>query len=162
MKNQFKNYFILIFISAICTGISMQPLSLGFVSWFSLIPLFHVLNKQKSYKNIFIFSFIWGIVYHFIVVFWLMFNIGMPEIFGSTKFLGAITMIVVVFILSANIILIGVIWYRLKTKFPKYSLILFAIIWTSIEFIRSYGFLGFPWVSISNSQIDYFYLIQNV
>jgi len=36
------------------------------------------------------------------------------------------------------------------------------MIWVSVEFIRSYGLLGFPWTSLANSQIDYFYLIQNV
>ena len=162
MQNKFKNNLLLVIISALCTGISMQPLSLGFLAWFSLVPLFYVLNQSNNnYKNILAYSFLWGFVYHIIVVFWLLFNIGMPEVFGSTKVLGSITMFVVVLILSFNTILIGIIWYRLKTKYPSIGLVLFPVTWVSIEFVRSYGFLGFPWISIANSQIDYLFLIQN-
>ena len=162
MQNKFKNNLLLVIISALCTGISMQLLSLGFLAWFSLVPLFYVLNQSNNnYKNILAYSFLWGFVYHIIVVFWLLFNIGMPEVFGSTKVLGSITMFVVVLILSFNTILIGIIWYRLKTKYPSIGLVLFPVTWVSIEFVRSYGFLGFPWISIANSQIDYLLLIQN-
>ena len=40
-------------------------------------------------------------------------------------------------------------------------MLLFAIIWVVVEYIRSYGILGFPWVNIANSQTIFFNLIQN-
>ena len=37
----------------------------------------------------------------------------------------------------------------------------FLIIWVVVEYIKSFGVLGFPWVSLANSQTDYLILIQN-
>ena len=149
-----QNNYLLIVVSAILTGISQHPLNLGFLCWFSLIPLLKVLNEQKTFKAILKFSFLWGFLYHIIAVFWLAFNIG------TTPLIAFISMIITVLILSFNTILIGGIWYKIKSKYS--NLYIFAIVWVSIEYVRSYGLLGFPWISLANSQTDYIYLIQNV
>ena len=71
-------------------------------------------------------------------------------------------MIVSVLILSLNTVLILFLWYYARNYSSKYSMFIFAIIWVTVEYIRSYGLLGFPWVSLANSQTNYLYLIQNV
>jgi len=150
-----KNNYILIILSAILTGLSQQPIGVGFICWFSLIPLLKVLSEQEKFKSIIKFSFIWGFFYHIVVVFWLAFNIG------TAPLIAAISMLATVLILSLNTMLISGIWYKIKRKYSKYSLFIFAVVWVSVEYIRSYGLLGFPWVSLANSQTDYIYLIQN-
>ena len=40
------------------------------------------------------------------------------------------------------------------------SVVILATVWTCIEFIKSYGLLAYPWISLANTQIDYLYLIQ--
>ena len=42
------------------------------------------------------------------------------------------------------------------------NLYVLALIWPAVELIRSWGLLAFPWVSLSNSQIEYSNLIQNI
>ena len=42
----------------------------------------------------------------------------------------------------------------------NYNLILIPIVWTLVEYIKSYGLLAFPWISVANSQANYLYLIQ--
>ena len=80
---------------------------------------------------------------------------------GTILPIAIISMLCAVLIMSFNSILTCLIWYRIQNIFPHLRLIIFPVIWTSVEFIRSYGILGFPWISLANSQIDYLYLIQN-
>ena len=148
MKNK-KKYIAL--ISAVLLGIAQHYSSLGFIVWFSLIPFLYLIHTLKSYKEIIKYTFFWGVLYHFTTMFWLSSNVG------TDKISAIVSMIATILYLSTNTILIGVVWYRLKSFFPKYSIFLLAIVWTSIEFIKSYGLLAFPWVSIANTQIDYFY-----
>jgi len=151
-----RKNILLTFFSAILIGISVYPYNLGFLSWFGFIPFIFVLVRVSTYKRIILLTFLWGICYHAISVFWLSMNVG------TTPVVAWISMFASTLILTMNTIFIGVVWYRLQKSFIKYRYILFPLVWVTIEYIRSYGFLGFPWVSIANSQIDYLILIQNV
>ena len=148
------NNYLLVCISAVITGVTQHPLGLGFLSWISLIPLFQVLIQENRYKDIFKYSLLWGIIYHLVVVYWLSSNIG------TSPSIAFISMLAAVLTLSFNTVMICSIWFFVKDHF-RYNLIVFAVIWVSIEYLRSFGLLGFPWISLANSQTDYLYLIQN-
>ena len=151
MKNK-KLLFVV--LSSILTGLSQQSYGMGFLVWFSLVPFIFVINKLSSFKDAFKFSFIWGFIYHLMTIYWLAQNIGtVPVIAFFSMLLG-------VFYLSFNTVLIILIWYYLKKYYQKYNLFLIPIIWVSIEYIKSYGLLAFPWISLANTQLDYLYLIQ--
>ena len=94
------------------------------------------------------------LIYNFISLFWLSSNVG------TDRFSAIISMFAAILYLSTNTILIGLVWYRLKSFYGNYTIILFVLVWTCVEFIKSYGLLAFPWISIANTQIDYLYLIQ--
>ena len=145
MKNK---YIYITTISALLLGITQHCSELGFIAWFCLVPFFYILHESNSYKEIVKYTFIWGIIYHLTTMFWLSSNIG------TDRLSAIVSMIAAILYLSTNTILIGIIWYRLKKFHNKYSIILFVLSWTSIEFIRSYGLLAFPWVSIANTQIS--------
>ena len=144
MKNKIlKSQIYLIILSACLMGIAQQPINLGFIAWIGLVPFIYVISKNEL-KNTIIYSFTWGFLYNLIVVFWLSQNIG------TSKIAAFISMILAVLILSLNTVAISYIWFRIK-KNNQYSIFLIPFIWVSIEFIRSFGILGFPWI----------YLIQN-
>ena len=136
-----NNKYFLVVISAFFTGLSQHNTLFGFFNWFSLIPLILVLTELKKYKQVFIYTFIWGFVYSFVSVFWIAFNNGVNIV------VGVISMIATVFILSSNTIIIGLIWFKIKSFFKEYSIFILPFIWVSIEYIKSYGVLGFPWIN---------------
>ena len=144
-----------IFFSGLLTGISQQPLSLGFLSWCSLYPIFYYLEDKTNYKYFFKAGIVWGVTYHITTIFWLSMNIG------TGKFLAFLTMLLSVLVLSLNSIVIFTSIYFFKRKYVNNYLLFFPIIWVVVEYIKSFGVLGFPWVSLANSQTDYLILIQN-
>ena len=138
------------------TGISQHFPFLGFFSWFSLIPFIKVLYSEYNRNRLIKYSFLWGLIYNLVVVYWLATNIG------TTPLIAFIVMLLAVLILSFNTVFIVLLWNALRGYIKRYDLFFLAMIWVVIEYLRSYGLLGFPWVSLANSQTNYLYLIQNV
>ena len=152
------NKFILSIISAILMGISQQPWGFGFLAWFSLVPLIISLEKENSLKGTLSQVFVWSFLYHLIFFFWIADNIGL-----DSQILRYLTMLLVVFVLTINIILIYAIYYYFK-KYSKFNNIIYTlpIIIVSIEYLRSLGFYGSIWNSLSYTQIDYLLISQNI
>ena len=148
----------LIFISAILMSIAQQPWGLGSLAWVSLVPLIFFLNQEKKIKNIIIYTFLWSFIYHFIFFHWLSENIGL-----DSQLHRYITLFIVVLVLSVNILLIYISYYYLK-KHLRYANCIYILpfLITSIEYLRSLGFYGSAWNSLSYSQTDYFLISQNV
>ena len=146
---------IILIFSAFLTGLSQQPLHLGWLAWFSLVPFIFVLNRIKTTKDYFRAGFIWGFTYHLTVIFWLASNTGV------TPMIGFISMLASVAFLTLNILTISIIVWILKIKYPQIWFWFFPLVWTSIEYLRSKGPLGFPWASIANTQLDYLTIVQN-
>ena len=149
------NRYFFIIISSILMGLAQHPIGLGFFSFFALVPMFFVLEQKLSNKDFILAGFVWGFVYSIITVYWLAFNIG-------TSFpIALLTMFLTVLVLSVNTILIFVIWNSITGYSQLIRQFLFAFAWCAIEYVRSFGSLGFPWISIANTQTDYLMIIQN-
>ena len=152
------NKFLPSIISAVLMGISQQPWGFGFLAWFSLVPFLFSIEKQTSFSSIIKHSFIWSFIYHLIFFFWISDNIGL-----DSQILRYLIMLLVVFVLTVNILLIYSIYYYFRKHFNIFnSLFLLPFIITSIEYIRSLGFYGSVWNSLSYTQIDYLLISQNI
>ena len=145
--------FILIFFSSVLMGVSQHPIGMGFLSLFALLPILPLLINLKSYRDAFKIGLIWGIIFNTVSIYWIAFNIG------TSPFVAFITMILTVLILTVSSILIFSIWCMLNRR--GVNIFFLSFIWPSIELIRSYGSLAFPWISISNALVDYNLIIQN-
>ena len=99
-----QNNYTSVLFSAVLVGLSQHHNYLGFLSWFGLVPFLSIIFKENNFFNLIKYSLIWGITYHFIVVFWLATNIG------TTPFIAFVIMIATVLILSLNTVLIILIW----------------------------------------------------
>ena len=152
------NIFLASIISSILMGISQQPWGFGFLAWFSLVPFLFFLDKENKIKNIIFYSFLWSFIYHLIFFFWLSENLGL-----DSQIHRYLTLLIVIFVLSINIILIYLSYYFLKKHIKIFSPIyILPFLITSIEYFRSLGFYGSAWNSLSYSQVDYLLISQNI
>ena len=144
---------ILVILSSALMGLSQQPINLGFLSLFALVPILHLLCKLKDYREAIKIGLIWGIVFNTSSIFWISQNIGTSPLIAFS------TMLLAVFILTTIPVMVFIVWCRLNRR--GISIFFLSFIWPSIEFIRSFGSLAFPWVSLSNSLIEYHLIIQS-
>ena len=84
--------------SAFIVGLAHQPIGLGMLAWFGLVPLIFVYNRITDLKHFIITALIWGITYYLTIIFWLATNIG------TTPIIGFISMVAAVCFLSLNIV----------------------------------------------------------
>ncbi|MDP6570884.1 MAG: apolipoprotein N-acyltransferase [Candidatus Marinimicrobia bacterium] len=153
---QNRRIIFLLILSAVLTGLAQQPLHVGFLAWFSLVPFLFILQSiHKLSKGVWI-GFIWGFFYYLSTIFWLAMNIG------TTPLIGIISMLAAVLYCTLTSILICITALFLKKYYPDNWSVAFPFIWTFIEFLRNRDILtGGPWTALSNTQTEYLTLIQN-
>ncbi len=139
-------------LSGLFIGLSYPPLPLGFLAWFGFIPLFLSL-KGCDYKESFKLGYSAGITAHFIALYWIGFNSG-------AGFLPVfLSLISAVFYLSLFWGLFAVMLQFFLQEKP-FFLWFSPLIWIAMEWIRSIGTLGFPWMDLALTQSRFIPLIQ--
>lgn len=141
-------------LSGILMGLSTQSIGLGFLAWIGLIPFIHVLstvNASDGMRN----GILFGITFHLISVYWIGNNSGASFAVVFTSLIAA------VIYLSLFWMAMGWLLPTLRKKGANLYLILPFIIVT-LEWIRSFGPLGFPWLNLAITQSHYLPMIQMI
>ena len=141
-------------LSGVLIGLSYPPLHLGFLAWFGLIPFIHILLNTKPRQTVQL-SFLASITANFISLYWIGLNsgAGFLPVFAS---------------LIGSVIYLGVFWLGLGyfvsfvERRNSLGLVALPFAWVAMEFLRSIGPLGFPWINLGLTQTEYLPLIQIV
>ena len=146
-----QSNLILSLISALMVGLSYPPFN-GFLSWIAFIPLIEIWHRENPNKS-FLYGYIFGFFSNLITLYW----IGLNS--GADKTTVLVSLIAALIYLSLFPGFLGfLISFLLKKTNKAFLLIPFA--WTSMELIRSFGPLGFPWINLSLTQSNFLPLIQ--
>ncbi|TAN44159.1 MAG: apolipoprotein N-acyltransferase [Nitrospirae bacterium] len=144
-------------LSGLLIFLSFPTIDLYLLAWVGIVPfLFSIYGKES--KEAFKAGFLFGLVYFFGTTFWIYHSIHK---YGGFPFSSSI---VLVFLLCAYLSLYPSVFAFLyartirKTDLP--SIIVAPALWTSLEYLRSYAFTGFPWSSIGYSQYKFLPFIQ--
>ena len=140
--------------AGIATGLAFLPLNLGFLAWVSYIPLFHVFKNSSLKKNL-IYGYIFGFTFNITAFYWIGSNSGADKLTVIGSLVAAAGYLSIFYALAG--ILFSLLSKNDKTRFGG---VLFPFLIVSIEWIRSFGAMGFPWSNIALSQSKYIYLIQ--
>ncbi|MCF7874786.1 MAG: apolipoprotein N-acyltransferase [Candidatus Omnitrophica bacterium] len=136
--------FLLSIISGVGIGLAFLFPKFSFLVWFSLVPLFFILQKKTSLKG-FISFFIFGFVYYGLSLYWVTY----------VSILGFVLLIV-------YLSLFYLIFYLLGAFFIRRPLRQLAIpaAWVVVEFLKEIIWCGFSWANLGYSQFNNLYLIQ--
>ena len=149
----------------ILMGLAPAPINAWYTAWFALTPLWLLIrNRQRSFKEIFLLAFLWGIGYHGLALFWLtgihpMTWMGVPWI--ASLFIALFCWIFVTLwgaaLVSSWAILFAYINQKIniKTDTIFFTRILFNVLlgvtlWCCLETLWSHGALW--WSSLSYTQ----------
>ena len=146
-----RAFWQLAIISGICIGLSYHQFNLGLLSYIGFIPLIHTWLIDGPKRN-FLSGYIFGIVYNIISNYWIAANSGAE-------------FIVVLFSLISAVLYLSIFWgiagYIIgllnNTDNP---LIIVPFLIVSLEWIRSFGPLGFPWGNLALTQMEFLPILQ--
>ena len=143
-------------IAGIFTGLSLPPSPCGFFAWFGLVPLIESWLMSSSPVRSAYYGFLWAIGYLTVAMYWLALN------YGTYWWAAVMSTIAAVLFLSLNFVLIGWWFGIIRRHWGRTAIWLLPILWVAVEFLRSFGALGFPWIALANSQTEFLLPIQNV
>ena len=143
-----------VLISGFVTGITFHPFGLGFLAWGSFVPLIHVFKISNTKKNIF-YGYLFGLAYNVTAFYWIGSNSGADSLTVLGSLVAAVSYLAL-FWAGA-----GYLFSFFAKKNKEISgVFLFPFIIVFMEYIRSFGVLGFPWSNLALSQSQYIYFIQ--
>jgi len=142
MKLKLK-HILLLLLSALLLELAFAPFNQFYTAFFALLPLLYVLEKVK---NGFLAGLIWGIFYSIFSIHWLALNTG------TFPWLATFSMLLAAVFLALNYGFIGMLFKMIYRKDNSLAFLFLPFIWVAVEFLRSFGTFGFPWLSLGHSQ----------
>ena len=147
--NELKWYIAipLSILSALLLLFAYPPYNLNFLAFFALVPILYVVYRSNLSRTLgygILFSFLFFCLH----LFWMNAYMAVVGVAFVTVVFGGF------FVLSLLIINL------VARAFPKYRVILVPFIWIAVDFVRSFGFLGFTFGSIGYTQHNFLPFIQ--
>ncbi len=137
---------LLLLILGGLTSLSLPPLNLFFVNFFTLsiffIFLFKKLNDQKSGFFFFLYGWLFGLSYFLSNLYWITISLTFDPNF---KFLIPVALILIPSFLGLFYGLATFIFYKFGLKKLLSSFFLFSLLFGLVEFLRGNILTGFPW-----------------
>ena len=138
-------------ISGTFVGVSYHPLHLGFLAYVGFIPLFHTWLNQNPKKN-FWTGYLFGIVYNIISNYWIAVNSGAEFLVVLSSLIAAILYLSIFWGIA------GLILGAFNKNHNSYLMLPFLIV--SLEWVRSFGPLGFTWGNLALTQMRFLPILQ--
>ena len=144
---------------ALLTGLllplTFAPLPFGFLAHLSLLPLFFGLYRKEA-KTSFRWGFASGIFFYLGLLYW----INFLKVEGITLYLLPLGVLLLILYLSLYMGVFCLILSLLQKRFGDFAYLLAPPLWTSLEFLRSLTYLGFPWGTLAYTQTSFIPFIQ--
>jgi len=125
-------------LSGILLSLSFPKINFSLAAYIAFIPLFFALRDESERRKAFFLSFVCGIVFFGITIFWLK-NVSIPGY------------IILTTVLSIFFGIFGICFLYIK-EYPLWRLFLLPACWVVLEYMRSTLFTGFGWALLGHSQ----------
>ena len=147
------------FILGLLSSFSLPPYNLLIINFivFPVLLFFLIINYKKSKITFFIIGWIFGFGYFISNLYWITNSLTFEEIFKPLIPFALIFIPLFLGIFYGFVTLICS-FFSLKKNFS--TILIFAIIFSSIEFVRSFFLGGFPWNLIAYSWTNYLNSLQ--
>ncbi|WP_319560892.1 apolipoprotein N-acyltransferase [Marispirochaeta sp.] len=140
----------LLIVSALCFSLSfpsfLSTQGWGILAYISIVPAFIVVHRT-GWVSSFLLGWFYGLVSYAIFNYWL-------AIFHP------LAIFIVPLIYSAYFFVLFPLLKAADRLFPKYAYLVQILLWMGYEFLRTKGFLGYPYGNLGYSQYLFYPLIQ--
>ena len=151
-----KNNILIAALSGLLLTGAFPKIGLDWLAWFALVPLLYTL-KDKTAGAGFRLGFITGLIHFLSLLYWLV------PVMRTYGYLPAYLSVLVLFLLAALLAIFMASFAATLSKVgkkPVRCLVMIPLLWTALEYLRSFLFSGFPWELLGYSQVYRLQLIQ--
>jgi len=142
--------------SGILLALAFPKVDLGLLAWVAFVPLLWVVQKQPP-KQALASGWVAGMGFYLCTLYWVVRTIGLYSNIPPTVAVVPLLLMCVILAVYTGAFAAGLRFYQQRGG----SIVLLGpLLWVALEWIRSFFFIGFPWVSLGYSQHSSLNLIQ--
>lgn len=128
-------------------GIAFPPVPTGVTALIAFVPFFLLLSTLDNYGSTFRYTYFTIFIFNLITTYWTGGFVHFKDWYMMVAGLLLIIAHPLFFIVPAFV------WLFIRKQFGfKISLFVFPFIWVGFEYLHGIGDLGFPWLTIGNTQ----------
>ena len=151
---KYKKLFPL--LSGLLIVFTFPPFQLGFLAWIVLIPLIASLYYDDFHLG-FGKGFVYGLFLNLGVLYWLGVNQGTEWYYSTLSIISGVLFLAFFYGIATSIV--GYIGRKVN---KDVALISFPFVFTAMEWLRTFGSMGFTWNNLCYTQSPYLAIIQIV
>ncbi len=134
-------------LSGVFLGAAFPPIPTGITAAFAFVPFFLLYESIDDYGKAFRYSYVTFFVFNLTAMYW----VG-----GFTHCKDAYMIVAGILLVFAHPLFFFVpiaVWMFIKRNIGfKFSIITFPFLWVGFEFLHSLTEIGFPWLTLGNTQ----------
>ena len=145
-------------ISGCLLALAFPKIDLSFFAWVGFIPLLWLIQEQTP-KRAFLLGWTAGMGFYLCTVYWVVHTIGLYSNIPPLIAVGPLLMMCAILASYTGLFSAGL---RFAQQRGGSILLIGPPLWVTCEWLRSFFFIGFPWVNLGYSQHQHLNLIQFV
>ena len=148
--------FFLTFFSGVLLALAFPKINLSLLAWVAFVPLFWII-REKTPRQAFAHGWLAGMGFYLCTVYWVVETIGL---YSNIPTLVAVVPLLMMCAILASYTGAFAAGLRFHQQRNGSILLLGPPLWVALEWMRSFFFIGFPWVNLGYSQYPFLNLIQ--
>ncbi|MFH1259346.1 MAG: apolipoprotein N-acyltransferase [Elusimicrobiota bacterium] len=142
--------WVLPLLSGVLLILIFPKFNLSFLAWVCLLPLFRVCRNQQKIGS-FLAGFFCGLIAYCGILYWIVPTCLAAE---QTWFLagGCLALLAAYLAVYLGVFSLGCHFFFRQNRNYFFACLMPAVLWVSLEYLRSHLFTGFPWMLIGYSQ----------
>lgn len=144
-----KKDILLSLFSAVLIILSFPDFDLEFLAWFAFVPLFYAIDGKTRLRAFFL-GYVTGLISYLGILYWIIVAV---HTYGNIPLiLSGFVLLLLVGYLSLFTGTFAFLTRVVSLSSGIQTILIFPILWTALEYLRSFFLTGFPWANLGYSQ----------
>lgn len=146
------------FLSGVLLALAFPKVDFSILAWIAFVPLLWI-TRNRTPRQAFGCGFAAGMGFYLCTVYWVVHTIGLYSNIPPLIAIGPLLLMCMILAAYTGVFAAGLRFHQLH---GGSILLVGPVLWVTLEWLRSFFFIGFPWVKLGYSQYPFLNLMQFV